>query len=111
MREDIASKHEHCPLAIRWRVFGKNNLPTPGLFCQCHDAFLDWLPNEVAFDLIDNHKIPVENWIPRTKNKKPKVLTEVVKTKPTPTLRQKKIKKKSVKQTNKEYKKRFGILI
>ena len=72
MRDDIANKHIECPMVIRWRVFGKQTKPTPGLFCSCHDAFIDWLPNDLAYDLIDNHKIQVENWIPRIKKKKSK---------------------------------------
>lgn len=50
-------------------MFGGQTTPTPGLFCQTHNVFLDWLTIEMAHDLINNHNVPVENWMPKTKPK------------------------------------------
>ena len=60
MIESIANKHYDCQMAIRWKLFKGKTSPTPGLFCSCHDVFLDWLPNKLAYELIDIHKIPEE---------------------------------------------------
>lgn len=71
MKPEVVKQHNECPMVIRWKYF-KNNNPTAGLFCSCHDAFIDWLPKDIAFDLIDNEKVPVELWKPRIKKKKSK---------------------------------------
>ena len=72
MKQDIAEIHSNCEMSIRWKLFKNKTSPTPGLFCRCHNSFLDWLPESVAFDLIDNHKVIEEIYTSRPKKKKKK---------------------------------------
>lgn len=65
MIESVANKHKDCQLAIRWKLFKGRTTPTPGLFCSCHDALLDWIPDDLAYELIDIHKIPIQVYTPR----------------------------------------------
>jgi hypothetical protein len=46
-------------------VFKGHSKPTAGLFCQDHDEYIMWLDDALAYDLIDNHKMVVEEYIPR----------------------------------------------
>lgn len=62
-------RHQDCPLSIRWKKFRNRDWPVPGLFCQCHDRLLDWLPENIAYELIDQDKMPVEEYKPRIKKK------------------------------------------
>lgn len=72
MNKLLEQEHQNCELSIRWKLFKNKIYPTPGLFCKCHDTFLDWLPQDIAFDLIDNHKMEEERWVDRKKKTKPK---------------------------------------
>lgn len=75
MKESVANKHKNCPVVIRYKMFGKTGIATPGLFCKCHDVFLDWLPREVASELIDSGQVQEEPYLRRPKKKnKPKTL-------------------------------------
>lgn len=64
-------------MSIRWKLFKNKSFPTPGLFCMCHNQFLDWLPEKTAFNLIDEFDIPEEPWI--EKKNVPNTLTKSVK--------------------------------
>ena len=75
MKTDLSNAHNRCEMSIRWKLFKTRPTPTPGLFCRCHGVFLDWLKDEVAFDLIDNHKIPVEEWSEAKKKADPTTLS------------------------------------
>jgi len=75
MKTDLANAHNRCEMSIRWKLFKNKTTPTPGLFCSCHGVFLDWLKDNVAYDLINNHKVPVEEWIERKKKTDPTVLS------------------------------------
>lgn len=66
----VFEQHQNCSLSIRWKRFKNRNFPVPGLFCQCHDRLLDWLPENVAYELIDIDKMPVEPYKERIKQKK-----------------------------------------
>lgn len=72
MQVKLVNEHQHCPMSIRWKLFRNKTSPTPGLFCSCHDVFLDWLPDDIAYELIDNEKVPVEIYTERKKKKKSK---------------------------------------
>lgn len=65
MNEHLINKHSNCNLCIRWKVFKGHDKPTAGLFCQDHDEYIMWLDDALAYDLIDNHKMVVEEYIPR----------------------------------------------
>ena len=75
MRPEAIKKHATCNFSIRWKMFKGRTSPTPGLFCICHNTLLDWLPDQVAHELIDVDHLPVEPYIEKKKNKKPKHLT------------------------------------
>jgi len=104
MKEDIAKKHEHCQMSVRWKSIKGKQDPRPGLFCQAHDVYLDWLTPKVAFDLIDSQQVIEELWIDRKKNKpKPsesKVESNYLKT------RQK--KKKKFKKVSNSFEQTYG---
>lgn len=105
MIESVANKHSDCPLAIRWKTFRGKTHPVPGLFCSCHDAFLDWLPDNLAYELIDIHKLPVEIYTERKKKPKPPLSKESANSNPLKT-RQKKNKK--IKKSKAAYKLKYG---
>jgi hypothetical protein len=65
MNEYVIKKHSNCNFSIRWKTFKGHPKPTAGLFCQDHDEFIMWLDDRLAYDLIDNHKMPVEIYTPR----------------------------------------------
>jgi hypothetical protein len=65
MNDYAIKKHSDCNLSIRWKMFKGKCIPTAGLFCQDHDEFIMWLDDALAYDLIDNHKMPVENYTAR----------------------------------------------
>jgi hypothetical protein len=71
MLNKTASTHKDCPVDIRWKKYKNKPLPTPALFCSKHGKFLDWLPEEDAYDLINNHKIPVTLWESKKPASKP----------------------------------------
>jgi hypothetical protein len=100
MQIKLVEKHINCPMSIRWKLFRGKISPTPGLFCSCHDVFLDWLPENVAYELIDVDRIPVEIYTERKKKKsKPSdknVLKESFK------------KKKKFKKAAKQYELTYG---
>lgn len=101
---DIA-KHEHCQMSIRWKLFRNKTSPTPGLFCSCHDTFLDWLPDDIAYDLIDNERVPVEIYTERKKKKNPKPSDLKV----TPNyLKTRQKKKKKIKKAQRDYTLKYG---
>ena len=52
MKKENIDKHNQCQCEIRWRQFKNKSELTPGLFCQRHDVFLDWLKIEHANVLI-----------------------------------------------------------
>ena len=70
MIDSVANKHSNCQLAVRWKLFRGKTFPTPGLYCSCHNTFLDWLPENLAYELIDVHHLPVEPYV--EKKRKPK---------------------------------------
>jgi len=70
MKLNNIEKHANCELSIRFKLFKGRPTPTPGLFCKAHDAFLDWLPDEVAYQLIDEDHMPVELYVERKKKRK-----------------------------------------
>ena len=65
MNEYSIRKHSECNLSIRWKVFKGQYKATAGLFCQDHDEFIMWLDDNLAYDLIDNHKMLVEEYTDR----------------------------------------------
>jgi hypothetical protein len=65
MNDYAIRKHSECNLSIRWKLFKGYIKPTAGLFCQDHDEFIMWLDDHLAFDLIDNHKMVVEQYTRR----------------------------------------------
>jgi hypothetical protein len=65
MNDYSIKKHSDCNLSIRWKQFKGKHTPTAGLFCQDHDEFIMWLDDALAYDLIDNHKMPVEIYTAR----------------------------------------------
>lgn len=54
MKKRNIDLHMNCQCEIRYRQFRGLDKPTPGLFCQYHDQFLDWLNQEVADQLIQS---------------------------------------------------------
>ena len=103
MIESVANKHSDCQMAVRWKLFRNKTSPTPGLFCSCHDVFLDWLPENLAYELIDIHHLPVEPYVERKKKAKPSLSKEkknVVKSR--------KVKKTKIKKAKAAYKLKFG---
>jgi hypothetical protein len=108
MKEQVGNTHNNCTISIRWKLYKGHNLPTPALFCKCHNKFLDWINPNIAYDLIDNHHIEVEPWEKKLSGSpKPKVK----KTTEKKSLRKKRIKKQQIKKVNAEYKKRFGVAV
>jgi hypothetical protein len=69
MIESVANKHLGCQMVIRWKLFRGKRSPTPGLFCSGHDCFLDWLPEKIAYELIDIHHVAVEIYVEEKKKK------------------------------------------
>lgn len=76
MIKTVFEKHKDCPTVIRWKKFNNKEFPTPGLFCQCHNVFLDWLPENLAYELIDNGIVIDEPWKPSNKQLKRQQRTE-----------------------------------
>jgi uncharacterized cysteine cluster protein YcgN (CxxCxxCC family) len=72
MKKSIAKKHKDCDLSIRWKLFKDRPTPTAGLYCIKHNQFMDWLPDDVAYKLIDENKIPVHEWVEK-KSKRVKI--------------------------------------
>lgn len=101
MKDSTVIKHKDCDMSIRWKLFRGKSSPTPGLFCSCHDVFLDWLPEKVAYELIDVDKIPVEIYVERKRKPKPSLSKENH-------LKNRQKKKKKVKQAKANYKLKFG---
>lgn len=64
--QDYSYKHDQCQCEIRYHQFRGRGKLTPGLFCQQHDLFLDWLTDNMADQLIQDG-IPVAEY-----RKKPK---------------------------------------
>jgi hypothetical protein len=93
--------HQHCPLSIRWKLFRNKTSPTPALFCSCHDAFLEWLPDQIAYELIDIDRIPVEIYTERKKKKKSRPSGSKV-------LKNRQSKKKKIKKAQTAYKLKYG---
>jgi hypothetical protein len=84
MNEYAIRKHSDCNLSIRWKLFKGRLTPTAGLFCQDHDEFIMWLDDNLAYDLIDNHKMLVEEYLRRPTSKQRKLRAkELRKKKPT----------------------------
>jgi hypothetical protein len=54
MIEKQSIKHNNCPVAIRWKMFRGKEIPTPGLYCSCHNTWLEWLSYRTACELIDS---------------------------------------------------------
>lgn len=71
MKQIDIEKHNNCQCDIRYRKFSGRQDLVPGLFCKDHDKFLDWLPEKHAQELIASG-VPVNEYTPRKKNKKPK---------------------------------------
>jgi hypothetical protein len=65
MNDYLIKKHSDCNLSIRWKLFKGYPKPTAGLFCRDHDEFIMWLDDHLAYDLIDNHKMLVEEYTAR----------------------------------------------
>jgi hypothetical protein len=103
MIESVANKHSDCQMAVRWKLFRNKTSPTPGLFCSCHDVFLDWLPEKLAYELIDVHHLPVETYVERKKKPKPS-LPKGRKN----VLKSRKVKNKKIKKAKASYKLKFG---
>jgi hypothetical protein len=101
MIESVANKHYGCQMAIRWKLFRGKTSPTPGLFCSCHDVFLDWLPEKLAYELIDVHHLPVETYVERKKKPKPSLSNEKY-------LKTRQKKKKKIKKAQIDYKLKYG---
>ena len=105
MKTDVSNTHNRCEISIRWKLFKTRTDPTPGLFCRCHGVFLDWLNDQVALDLIDNHRVPVETWIEVKKTASPQTLTMSINSK---SLRTRRAKHKKIKQAKQKYKLKTG---
>jgi hypothetical protein len=101
MQTCLFELHQNCPLSIRWKLFRNKKSPTPGLFCSCHDTFLDWLPDHIAYELIDVDRIPVEMYTERKKKKRAKPSDSKV-------LKIGRTKKKKIKKAQNAYKLKYG---
>jgi hypothetical protein len=100
MKEDIAKKHEHCQMSVRWKSIKGTQIPRPGLFCQEHDVYLDWLRPEVAYELIDSGQVVEELWRERKKTKpKNSDLGNVLKKRKKQRLKAKTLNTQHIKQT------------
>lgn len=109
MKENLAQIHKNCEMSIRWKMFTGKSFPTPGLFCRCHDAFLDWLPENIAFDLIDNHGVIEEIY---TERKKKNAKPSLSKAKDNSNyLKNRQKKKKKTKLVEQKYLETFGRLM
>lgn len=104
MKEDIAKIHEHCQMSVRWKSIKGQQHPRPGLFCQEHDVYLDWLTPQVAYELIDSQQVTEEQWRER-KKRKPKPSQSKVEEN---LLRNRQKKKKKTKQVIREYQQIYG---
>jgi len=67
---NLLDEHTTCETSIRWKLFKNKSTPTPGLFCKCHNVFLIWIPDQLAYELIDDEKVPVEPWVEIKKKSK-----------------------------------------
>ena len=104
MIESVANKHSDCQLAIRWKLFRGKTFPTPGLYCSCHNTFLDWLPENLAYELIDVHHLPVETYVEKKRKPKPSPSNEKY-------LKTRQKKKKKIKKAQTDYKLKYGTEI
>lgn len=68
MKQKNIDLHNRCQCEIRYRPFRSKPVPTPGLFCQQHDVFLDWLSQDIATELI-SEGVTVAPYIERKKSK------------------------------------------
>jgi hypothetical protein len=71
-------------------------------------VFLDWLPEKLAYELIDVHHLPVETYVERKKKPKPS-LSKVKDNSNYLKNRQKKNKK--IKKAKAEYKLKYGSVM
>jgi hypothetical protein len=69
MKDYHLKRHCDCQLSIRWKLFKGDVEPTPALVCRDHNEFIQWLTHNIAYELIDVDRLPVE---PYTKLSKPK---------------------------------------
>jgi len=63
------NKHMNHDIAITWTPFKNRDFPVPTLFCKQCNKQIQYLNEQLAWDLIDNHHIPQ---VPYTKRKKVK---------------------------------------
>lgn len=52
-------RHKDCPVEIRYKLFVGKQIPTPGLFCSCHDKWLRWLRPQEATYAINELKVSI----------------------------------------------------
>ena len=71
MKQQTLDMHKTCEVVIRWRKMKTQDL-RPALFCQRHDHFIDWLKEDMAYQLIDELGVREEPW----KYKKPSTRTK-----------------------------------
>ena len=70
MIESTYLKHKNCELSIRWQysqALGKNRA---ALCCKDHNDFIDWIPDDLAFELLDNGELQEELWKPTARQLK-----------------------------------------
>ena len=72
MNDYHMKRHCDCHLSIRWKLFNGDVEPTPALVCSDHNQWIQWLTHELAYELIDVDKVPVEPYVKTTKVKKKK---------------------------------------
>ena len=70
MNDYHMKRHCDCQLSIRWKLFKGDTEPTPALACSDHNEFIQWLPQKIAYELIDVDKLPVEPYVKYNKPKK-----------------------------------------
>lgn len=71
MQKTAIEQHNNCPVVIRWRHMCTGEL-RPGLFCQTHNHFLDWLKYQDACELIDEMGVKEEPWQVKKKSQRNK---------------------------------------
>jgi hypothetical protein len=69
MKQEVMEQHLCCQLSVRWKSVKNKTTPRPGLFCKDHNTYLDWLTDQMAYELIDVDHIPVEPWVDKKKAK------------------------------------------
>ncbi len=49
---DRSQNHDNCEMVIKWRKFSNQEQMVPGLYCNYHNKWIQWLTRPQALDLI-----------------------------------------------------------